>query len=469
MRARIVMLGVLLGASSARAQATPAPGEAFPPAPVPPEAAPASAPDAPASSGAPEAPPEGVTAAPEARAAEMSTADAAALSGEMTEAELLELGLGTNQPAVDTSVRLSGFMDFGMVVGLNDIAKSGNVNDRSFAIGNLNLYITKNITETVRTMAEIRFLYLPNGATNGALGATTNYTTTADYADFQRTLHWGGVEIERVYLEWAASRYLTIRGGQFLTPYGVWNVDHGTPTIIPAAKPYVIGIGFFPERQTGLELYGRTEIGSYSDFGYHLTLSNGTGLANEWQDLDKNKAVGGRAFWEYRRFGELRVGGSAYYGRNTDGVRQLNYSNGNLGTVVNVNSQSDVLALALDTVWKYRGFHLQWEWVSAQRKYTTKGRTGTPAATGGTAFPVDAFNWGTYALAGYRFEWFGVMPFVMYQYFTQQDNFDDKGWSFGLNIRPIDALAIKVQYDNEKLNFNSQRFKDLYFQAAWAF
>lgn len=66
----------------------------------------------------------------------------------------------------------------------------------------------------------------------------------------------GRIQIERAWLEYSAHSLLTIRAGQGLTPVGIWNVDRGTPTIIPPSRPYVIGIGMFPTRQTGFELYG---------------------------------------------------------------------------------------------------------------------------------------------------------------------------------------------------------------------
>jgi hypothetical protein len=476
-----IALGLVLVAGPARAQ-TPAP-VVTDAAAAPVEVAPAPAPDASAATlettpalapdaGAPGAPPTaaatGLPPDPGASGPGPSSAAAAAPSQEMTEAELLELGFNASDPAVDTSLRFSGFIDFGMQLGLNDVAKAALDNERSFAIGNLNLYVNKNLSKSVRTMAEIRFLYLPNGAGAGAVGAPPVSTSSADYADFQRPLRWGGVEIERVYLEWEMLRYLTIRGGQYLTPYGVWNVDHGSPTIIPAVKPFVIGIGFFPERQTGLELYGRADLSDYSALGYHFTMSNGTGPASEWKDLDKKQAFGGRAFWEYRKLGELRVGSSVYYGRNTDGTAVLTLDNGEVARSLKLNSQSDVLALGLDLVWKYRGIHLQWEWASAQRKFTPEGRVLATTVTGATAFPPDAFNWGTYLLAGYRFDWLGVMPFFVWQSFRQQDGFSADGYYFGLNVRPIDALTLKLQIDVDEVT-GSGTFKVMYWQAAWAF
>jgi hypothetical protein len=398
-----------------------------------------------------------------------AAADAGAAQAELTESELLELGIVAGDPAVDTSLHFSGFMDLGMQIGLNDFTKATVGGHPSFAIGNLNLYASKNLIESVRTMVEIRFLYLPNGA-RPAFGLPTVNTAIADYADFDRPLHWGGIEIERAYVEWSILTMLTIRAGAFLTPYGIWNVDHGSPTIIPTTKPYSIGAEFFPEHQTGLELYGRWGGAGDSVFGYHLTVSNGGGPASEWRDLDDNKAIGGRAYWEYRGLGEFRLGASAYYGRETDATTSVVFTGKVVKESDKINIQYDQLSLALDAVWKFRGWHLQAEWVSGQRRYTRAGRAAATGVTGVLSYPVDSFGWGGYFLGGYRFAWLGVMPYVLYQHTVQPDQFKGDGYSVGLNVRPIDALAIKVQYDWFRFPAGpSSDIRSVNLQVAWAF
>lgn len=452
-------------APAAQPTATPAPDAAStaPPSeaanpsaePQPVETSAATATDAPAAD---------VTAAPEAAAAADMAAGQAG-GGEMSAEELAALGLATEGPSVDTDVHLSGFVDFSVQAGLNKTSEIVTPSDRAFAIGNVNLYLTKNLSESFRTMIEVRFMYLPSGA-GTAVGAPPTDTRVIDYADFSRIVKWGGIDIQRVYLDWQALSFLTVRIGEFLTPYGVWNVDHGTPTIIPAAKPYVIGVGFFPSRQTGIELFGRTDAGSDGSLGYHLTLSNGTGSVPEYRDLDHNKAIGGRIFYENRALGELRIGGSAYYGTNSEGTTSLEFSNGVLSSARSLTSQSDALAFGVDAVWKLHGFHAQAEWLCLQRKFTKDGRVAVTNIAG-TSFPPDSFAWGMYGLLGYRFDWYGVMPFVMYQNLDQPDVFSFHGFHFGVNVRPIDALALKLQYDNVKSGDTT--FSTGYVQAAWAF
>jgi hypothetical protein len=407
------------------------------------------------------------------------TAPDPAASRELTEAELRDLGLESVEvSAVDTSIKVSGFIDFGVSVALNDVMREL-LEHPAMYIGNANIYLSKNITQSLRTMLEVRLLYLPNGSTVSAADPTEFRAVANDYNDFNRPLHWGGIELERIYLEWTAHRLLTIRLGQFLTPYGVWNVDHGSPTIIPANRPYVIGENWFPERQTGFEFYGRSNLGNLSAIGYHLTFSNGDGPFTEYKDLDGNKAIGARAYWEYRRLGELRVGGSFYYGRTTDSESTLNLDPDGPLTKRKINIQYDQLAFGFDAVWKYRGVHLQSEVLTRQQRFTDAGRTALfSIADFSTGYPTDTIGWGGYVLAGYRFEWFGVMPYVMVQRldalsYTLRAMNEGTSYNIGLNVRPVDALALKVEYAygdfDASTPFPRGDLQIFSAQAAWAF
>jgi hypothetical protein len=446
--------------SPSPAEATP--GEAMPPQsqasaePLPAAADPASAPEA----------------APVAEMAELS------------QAELEALGFGGGEQAknLDTDLHLFGFADFGIVAPVlpKSSAWYGAAFDkhRSLYIGNFNLYLAKNISETVRTMGEVRFLYLPNGARDQASGAL-NSTAVADYGDFSRPLRWGGVEIERVYLEWDALSHLSLRAGQFLTPYGIWNVDHGSPTFIPVQRPFVVGSSWFPERQTGFEFFGKYDVGTQQTLGYHLTISNGQGLSSEYRDLDANKAVGGRAFWEYRGFGQLRIGASGYYGTLTDALLVPGLKDGNVTYTERIVTQRKNLALAMDVLWNYKNLRMQAELLSHQAVYTDEGRVQVASAlTGRSNYPADQHSWGGYFLTGYRFDWFGVMPYGVLQYINQVDpgtavitrlvSFD-----VGLNVRPIDAVVVKLSFTESHFPDGIYVTKDpvrmIMSQVAWAF
>jgi hypothetical protein len=421
-----------------------APGEAAPPAPLPSvETLPAVADAAPGPEAAP---------APE--------------MAELSQAELEALGFGGGEQAknIDTDLHLFGFVDFGIVAPIlpKSSAWYGAVFDkhRSLYIGNFNLYISKNLTESVRTMGEVRFLYLPNGVPDQATGAI-NSTAVPDYGDFNRPLRWGGVEIERLYLEWDVLSHLSLRAGQFLTPYGIWNVDHGSPTFIPVQRPFVVGSNWFPERQTGFELFGKYDLGTQQTVGYHLTISNG------------------RAFWEYRGFGQLRVGASGFYGMLTDAMTVPGLTNGKVAYTERILTQRKNLALALDVLWNYKNLRTQLEVLTQQAVYTDEGRAQVASAlTGRSNYPADQHSWGGYFLTGYRFDWYGVMPYGVLQVINQIDPTSAISTKLvsvdvGLNVRPIDSVVVKLSYieshfpDGTYLTHDPVRM--IMSQVAWAF
>jgi hypothetical protein len=398
----------------------------------------------------------------------------------LSTADLEALGLDTAQSGVDTSLNISGFADFTFAEQFGSQSSlwraSGSApGHSSFYIGSFNLYVRKNLTDTLRTLGEVRFSYLPNGSAD-PLARTLSSTQVRDYSDFGRNVRWGSILIQRLYLEWTAHPLFTLRAGQFLTPYGIWNVDHGTPTYIPIQRPFVVGLDWFPERQTGLELFGRVDVSSYGTVGYHVTLSNGTGPVSEFQDLDDNKALGGRLYFEYRALGELRLGASAYYGRDTQSVPgYVLQPDGAVTSQERLNAQFDALAWAADVSWKYQGWQLQSEWISYQRAYTTRGRTAMNVM-GGAQVPGDSFSWGMYGLAGYRFRWFGIMPFVVVEHIDGQletNRLSNITFQGGINARPVDSLTLKLGYYHVQffhgITFGKAPLNMLQAQAAWTF
>jgi hypothetical protein len=303
-----------------------------------------------------------------------------------------------------------------------------------------------------------------------------------DVADFNRPVHLGSIEIERMYLEWSMFPWLSVRLGQFLTPYGIWNVDHGSPVYIPPTRPYVIGSALFPERQTGAEFLGRSDLSTDNTIGYHFTLSNGMGPVVEVRDLDENKGVGGRVFWENRSLGTLRVGGSAFYAKDTTSYSASGLdAAGALHFTETIQAQSKVLSLAADVQWRYRGWHLQAELITQQRKYVDGGRqAATNPFTGQPIFPIDYTSWGAYGLVGYGFDvphGINLMPYFLVSSFDQLTTtfFRTKtnGFTVGFNVRPIDALVIKLAYSlaawPDGSLISDQPLHLIQSQVAWAF
>jgi hypothetical protein len=439
---------------------------ALPPPPAPPT------PDAAAP--APDAAP-----APAAPAPEAATTGVVPTAGVelLSEDELNSLGLDQAEPTVDLGLKVSGFADFGfglLFAPENSFWRaSGTAPARpTFYVGNLNVYLAKRLTKTLNTMAEVRFTYLPNGS--GAFGfEKPTSTTTFDYTDFGRPTRWGSIIIQRVYVEWQPSSLFAIRGGQFLSPYGVWNVDHGSPVVIPFRRPWIIGVGWIPEKQTGLELFGRARLSSDNELGYHLTLSNGVGPISEYADMDNNKAIGGRVYWGFYGLGRLRVGASGYFGRVTDAMFRVAISGQTPTADEVITTQFDSLTWATDLTWDLDALHVQTEWMFNQQAYTKKGRAVITGIGNMMFVPSDLFSWGGYGLIGYRLPWFGIMPFVL----CERINGDLSGsevklttYQFGLNIRPVDELVLKIEFNHVDQDATIlPSINQLMTQAAWAF
>ena len=146
--------------------------------------------DSPPASGTQASPAEDAGDASEAGSAPESTTTDADPFQTLSAAELAELGFESSAPSADTDLQLSGFIDFGTQIPLNELSRAVSpYNHPSFAIGNLNLYLSKNLTESLRTMVEVRFLFLPNGS--GQFIGDTNITSTETTDDAIRLLRHG--------------------------------------------------------------------------------------------------------------------------------------------------------------------------------------------------------------------------------------------------------------------------------------
>ncbi len=378
---------------------------------------------------------------------------------------------------------LYGFIDF---TYSQNVMPRGSPFDKiphygSFAVGNVNLYASGELSARFRSLLEVRLLYLPHGSnsqTEPGQPVIRYDTTTTDYTDYERPLRWGGIEIERAFLEFQATSWLALQLGQYLTPYGVWNIDHGTPTVIGVRRPFIIGEALFPERQTGIEAHGAFHLDRTS-LGYHLTLSNGRGPVDSQLDLDSNKALGGRLYLRNTTFGSLTLGASSYYGKFTDRTTEYGRVAGSDPPLLEirdpVTEQFTELALAVDLRWEWSGLLLQSELIRNDRVYEDQYRE---VIQSGRTLRADYSRLGFYGLVGYRTPYFGIMPYVIFEdYNFAGDTIFAKtmAHSSGFNIRPQPNVVFKAQYtfallggdDDARIFRGALRRFDL--QAAWAF
>jgi hypothetical protein len=449
--ARAIVAAIPLLAAPAFAQQPPPPAV---PEAAPPPGAPPPAPPLPATLGAP------------------------AEAGTPAPAEPIDLGaLGIQDDsqasrANEHPLLIYGFADFTYVVPLfprDSYLGASLPTNQQFVMGNFNLYLAKQLSERIRALGEVRFLYLPNGQV--ASGAFTS-TTVGDPADVYRDIRWGGILVERLHVEYDLLPWLTLRGGEFLTPFGIWNVDHGTPTLIGIRRPYIIGQSVFPERQTGLELIGRhfvREIG----VEWHLTLSNGRGPIDETRDLDTNKAVGGRVVLEWKRDFALRLGFSFYRGLYTNRT-PASFDATAMKASSTILERYTEQALAGDLSVDAAHVVFRGEIVAGDRKYDDNFRGLGPT------FTPDNRQWGYYALLGYRLP-HGVLPYVLGEYFKFPQvpiySVIDVVHAFqaGINYQLHPSLIIKLEYSYATLPGSSYKavsdtpYKTIETQVSWVF
>jgi hypothetical protein len=384
-------------------------------------------------------------------------------------------------------LELYGFAD---VSYFHPLGSSGNILRQyvaphpTFFVGHLNLYLSSNLGENWRSLAEVRFVYSPTGSedkqgTDGTFPVTD--TTVADYAELERPFQWGAIEILRVWLEYQPFDFLSIRAGQWLTPYGYWNDDHGSPTIVAVHKPFPISDAMFPEHQTGLMAHGKYFIDT-TVIGYAATLTNGRGSLATVRDLDNNKALGGRLYVETSAVGNLTLGVAGYRGRYTASTKRYRVNTDGPEPVAELyrvtDSAYDELSMGADVRWLWKGLHLQCEVMSNEAAYDDAARPPVVGFDPAPTFVADYRRLGAYVLAGYRTPWLGLMPYAVWEHSTYTNNDflpPVSAWTVGLNARPTPNVVLKTELSAANFagvgstGFGRDDFQYIGTQAAWAF
>ena len=486
----IALFALLLSSARAAVAAEPVAAPAAPPAVAPVASAPV------ASSASTEAVPEGgapLAATPEVAppvapaGPTAATADAEAEGKLAAASETSAADSFTSEDSGDSDTQhkldLYGFADFTyqrLLIPTSNVWTRTYPSVNSFAVGNFNLYMSSNLGDSWRALAEVRFLYLPNGATSpdSSGNAVRTDTTVLDYAGFEEPIRWGGIRIERIYVEHEFNGLLKFQVGQFLTPYGIWNVDHGSPTIIGIKKPFVVSAQLFPEQQTGLQLYGSGFLDPF-EIGYHLTLSNGRGPV-EYQDFNDDKAIGGRVYVKTDTIGTLTVGGSFYRGGYYD--RSAKYAPTPDGSGVDQTyttiSKYQEMSLGADVKWEYNSWLAQGEFIMNEANYAKGSRPRTQVLKPPAGFLADYRRWGAYGLLGYRLPGVPLMPYVIVQHAFAPDSPSTPpatAYEVGVNYRPTAAVVVKLEYTDwhfsgpGSVGFGNFPLRILASQVAWAF
>ncbi len=195
------------------------------------------------------------------------------------------MGKGT----VETGAVVHGFID----VGAGWSSARDPSRERGFNAGSLDLYLTPQIGERVKSLIEM--------------------VVEADREG-------SAIDLERIQLGYTLSDAVTLWAGRFHTPFGQWNTDfhHGANLQTSISRPNVIDFedrgGLVPVHSVGLWLTGRSRLG-VGRLNYDAYLANGPSIRGRRLDpgvlTDRNadKMLGFRlAYQANQALGGLTLG-----------------------------------------------------------------------------------------------------------------------------------------------------------------
>lgn len=219
----------------------------------------------------------------------------------------------------------------------------------------------------------------------------------------------GDMTIEWAYAEYIINNNFRIRGGTFLTPFGLYNEVHdASPAYEFIRIPYGIyradtigGFAMFSKYSTGINLTGNHFISSNTNISYDLYTANGENdTKNEAEkDDNNNKTIGGRI--NVTTVSDLTIGGS--------------YFSDKIGT-----SEASHSAYAGSLDYASYPFHLRGEYASSK------------------LLGVKETSW--YAEGTYTIKKFN--PYIRYGLFDPDDNKSNDLWK-----AIIVGCAYKIQPD----------------------
>lgn len=211
-----------------------------------------------------------------------ASANTAAQAGRLDRLEETVLRVSeSSAKSRELGIPLHGFAD----VGFAHSSRAVNGRRGGFTLGNLDLYMTPEFGDRVKSIFELVFEYGPDNS-----GVAT--------------------DLERLQFGYTFSDAATVWAGRFHTPYGYWNTafHHGQQIQTAATRPRFIEFedrgGFLPAHAVGLLVSGAVRSGA-GKLQYDGYLANGNRIAdgvldfNAFKDNDRNKLVGGNVRYAF--------------------------------------------------------------------------------------------------------------------------------------------------------------------------
>lgn len=380
----------------------------------------------------------------------------------------------------ERTVRIYGFADMGIMRTLppeeGQLASQFTV-PLTFYLGRLNLYFDSKPAQHFRFLAETRLSMYPSGSIAGYSDTgqiLRTSTVVADVAgpDQTTSTSWGGIILERAALDWTRYPFLSIRAGLFLTPFGIYNVDHGTPTLIAVSLPIYISQRWIPVRQTGLQVFGIHPIERW-ELGYAATVSNGR--SDGVLDVGDSKSYGGRIFMRRQGALRLQLGASALYEPYRRDREQFGMNATGITYTRTREVERTFLAVGVDQSLDYLGLRVRNELVYFEGRYSSGKREQPAQAMGGFAPDSRLYNWSI--IVAHR--WHMIEPYIRSELFWGWPQQLGTAWApgagFNVYLRP--NVIVKAGWTNPRFyryvdgqnTGSNQNFHSFVGILTWAF
>jgi hypothetical protein len=338
-----------------------------------------------------------------------------------------------------TLLRIRGFGDVNFH-GDNYHPPNGVGDKTAFTLGQLNLFVTSDISDKFKVLGEIVFEAGPDNIYGVAHGSQNSF----------------GVDVERYLLTYSHNEFFNLSAGRYHTAIGYYNTafHHSTWLQTTTGRPLLFEFedrgGILPIHNIGLEAYGSIPSGS---LGLHYVAEVGNGRESRSPlneepvqnvvDDSNGKAVNFELFARPVKIPGLQVGFSAYHDKLVPETQPLPVSE---------------TILAAHAVYSTTNF----EWLNEALVVQHTPEGGHTYQTPGWYSQISR-RWGQYR------------PYFRYQYINASPNepiFPDIGLragpSAGIRYDASESVALKLQYDYNSLR-NQSAVQGLTAQVGFTF
>jgi len=357
----------------------------------------------------------------------------------------------------------------------------------NFSLDHLNLYTSFKPNRNVRFLAELSFQETPVNYQNVigrrtvmTMGPMVFYDSIGPVAALQEVnqvqrgitiFGWGSFSVERALISLNLNRYWNFSAGKFITPAGVWNVDHGSPVIMTISQPTQYSYAqIFPKSQIGIMEEGKVFLGD-ADLSYVVYLSSGRG--NQSLHKVSDLSVGGQVRMNLPVLDECTFGISGYRGKANVKLRTafatmdfydpLDFNKFNMKTVYEDYDtiKYEERVYGLDMRARMFGLTFQSEWNYQDIKNYKIGK-GAKTGIFGNYYMLsyDAYKTDKITLTPY-----GLFEYVKYYDEEKHPKADPivlrdgyRKVMAGLNIRAFTNYGIKLEYNFTRLLMQDNTF-----------